>query len=152
MFMTPFFAFLHHLAALPWSQRWPSSWSSCATRRLSANARKLLRVDMIFGIAAGVVLLVGLGRVFHFEKGATYYLHSWTFLAKFTLFVIVGLVSIVPTIEFFSWRRAVGRGELPDVSAQKLRSLRTIIHLELVGIVLIILCAALMAKGVGSML
>jgi putative membrane protein len=152
MFMAPFFAFLHHLAAFALVAALAIELVLVRDTLTLANARKLMRADMIYGIAAGVVLLVGLGRLFHLEKGATYYLHSWTFLAKFTLFVIVGLVSIVPTIEFFSWRRAVGRGELPDVSAQKLRSLRTIIHLELVGIVLIILCAALMAKGVGSML
>jgi putative membrane protein len=37
------------------------------------NARKVLLADMIYGISAGVLLVVGLGRVFHFEKGASYY-------------------------------------------------------------------------------
>jgi uncharacterized membrane protein len=40
----------------------------------------------------------------------------------------------------------------PHVAAPKLRSLRTIIHLELLGVVLIILMAAMMAKGVELML
>ena len=35
---------------------------------------------------------------------------------------------------------------------RKMRSLRSIIHLELAGVVLILLMAALMAKGVGLML
>ena len=150
--MASFFAFLHHLAAFTLVAALAVELVMVRDALTLASARKLLRVDSIFGVSAGVLLVVGLGRVFHFEKGATYYLHSWAFIAKFALFVIVGLLSIVPTVEFLSWRRAVAEGKVPDVGAQKLRTLRTVIHLELVGIVLIVLCAALMAKGVGSML
>ena len=102
--------------------------------------------------SAGVLLVVGLLRVFYFEKGATYYFHTWTFIAKLALFVIIGLVSIVPTLEFLAWRKAVKQGQAPSVSPERVRSLRSIIHWELVGIVLIILMAALMAKGVGLLL
>jgi uncharacterized membrane protein len=35
------------------------------------------------------------------------------------------------------------------VSERKIRTLRSLVHWELVGVVLIILCAALMAKGIG---
>jgi putative membrane protein len=117
-----------------------------------SSARKLQVVDTVYGLAAVVLLVVGLGRVFHFEKGATYYFHTWTFIAKLSLFVLVGLISIVPTLAFRSWRKAVRQGQAPDVSARQLQRLRSIIHLELIGVVLIILCAALMAKGIGLML
>jgi putative membrane protein len=46
----------------------------------------------------------------------------------------------------------VKSGQVPAVSAEKLKSIRSIIHYEMAGVVLIILCAALMAKGVGLML
>jgi len=42
-------------------------------------------------------------------------------------------------------------GSLPVVDGDKLRWLRSIIHLELAGVVLILLMAALMAKGIGMM-
>ena len=99
-----------------------------------------------------MLLIVGLGRVFHFEKGATYYFHTWTFIAKLSLFVLVGLLSVVPTLAFRSWRGAVQQGQAPQVTTQQLQRLRAIVHLELIGVVLIILCAALMAKGIGLML
>jgi putative membrane protein len=35
------------------------------------------------------------------------------------------------------------------VSPHKLRTIRRIIHWELAGVVLLVLCAALMARGVG---
>ena len=39
------------------------------------------------------------------------------------------------------------RGELPVVNAAKLKRVRMIVHIELAAIVLILLCAAIMAKG-----
>jgi len=66
--------------------------------------------------------------------------------------VIVALISIVPTVEFLRWRPALKAGQIPAVSAEKIGFIRAIIHYELIGVVLILLCAALMAKGIGLML
>ncbi len=147
--MAPFFAFLHHIAAFVLFAALVVEFVLVKDALTLGSARKILMADLVFGISAGVLLVVGLGRVFHFEKGATYYFHTWTFIAKLSLFVIVGLLSIVPTREFLSWRGAVKQGQVPQVSPTKMRSVRSIIHVELAGIVLIILMAALMAKGVG---
>ena len=38
---------------------------------------------------------------------------------------------------------------MPTVSEGKMKAIRSIIHYEMVGVVLIILFAALMAKGIG---
>jgi putative membrane protein len=113
------------------------------------SARRLQLTDMIFGMSSGVVLLVGLLRVFYFEKGASYYFHSWPFLAKLLLFLGVGLLSIPPTREFMSWRRILKQGQVPALSDARRRQLLRLMHIELAGIVLILACAALMARGVG---
>ena len=145
-------AFLHHLAAFTLVAVLAVQFVLLRDEVTVGSARKLQVVDAIYGVAAVVLLIIGLGRVFHFEKGATYYFHTWTFIAKLSLFVLVGLLSILPTLAFRSWRGAVQQGQAPQVTAQELRRLRSIVHLELIGVVLIILCAALMAKGVGLML
>lgn len=150
--MAPLFAFLHHLAAFTLFAALVVELILIRDELTAARAQKILLADMILGGSAGVLLVVGLLRVIYFEKGAYYYFHTWTFIAKLTLFVIVALLSIVPTIEFLSWRAAVRQGEPPQLAAARLRSLRTIIHLELLGVVIIILMAAMMAKGVGLML
>lgn len=116
----------------------------------TATARRVLVADLVAGIAAGMVFVVGLLRVFYFEKGAAYYGHNAAFIAKMTLFAIVFLLSIAPTLEFLSWRKALKAGEAPAVSQEKIRRVRVLIHSELTGVVLIILCAALMARGVGT--
>jgi putative membrane protein len=85
--------------------------------------------------------------VFLFEKGADYYLHSSAFIAKFSIFIVIGLLSIIPTIEFLSWRGALEASQVPTISAKKLRLITAVIHGELLSIVLILLCAAIMARG-----
>ncbi len=101
----------------------------------------------MLGIAAGALLVVGLLRVIFFEKGASYYFHSYAFLTKFALFIVVGLLSIIPTVEFLSWRGALQAGQVPTVGAKKMRLVTAIIHGELAAIVIILLCAAIMARG-----
>jgi putative membrane protein len=150
--MASLFAFLHHIAAFTLFAALVVELILIREVLTVGTARRLQIADMAFGIAAGVILVVGLLRVFYLEKGATYYFHTWTFIAKLALFVIIGLVSIIPTLEFLSWRKAVKQGQTPSVSPDKVRTLRAIIHWELVGIVVIILMAALMAKGVGLLL
>ena len=149
--MAALFAFLHHLAAFTLVASLAVEMVVIGGELTLEAARKLRLADLAYGISAGFLLIVGLARVFHFEKGATYYFHTWTFIAKLALFVTIGLVSIIPTVEFQSWRRSVALGKPPAVSATKVRMLRSIIHLELAGVVLILLFAAMMAKGVGLM-
>jgi putative membrane protein len=145
--MTTLFAFLHHVAAFTLVGALAVEFVLLRGELTLATARKLPIVDMILGIAAGVLFVVGLARVFWFEKGAAYYFASHAFRTKLSLFVIIGLLSIIPTVEFLSWRKAVKQGQMPDVAARKLRTVRMVIHAELAAVVVILLCAAIMARG-----
>ena len=145
--MTTLFAFLHHVAAFTLVGALAAEFVLIRGELTLATARKLPIVDMVLGIAAGVLLVVGLSRVFWFEKGAAYYFHSHAFLTKLSLFIVIGLLSIIPTVEFLSWRKAVQQGQVPEVAAHKLRTVRMIIHAELAAVVIILLCAAIMARG-----
>ena len=145
--MTVLFAFLHHLAAFTLVAAVAIEFVLLRGELTLWAARRLQATDAILGIAATVLLAVGLARVFWFEKGAAYYFHNHAFLTKFALFIVVGLLSIVPTLEFLSWRKATKAGQAPVVPAPKLRRVRMILHIELAVIVLILLCAAIMAKG-----
>jgi len=147
--MAAFFAFLHHVSAFMVFAALMLELVLIRSTLTVESARKILLADMIYGISAGVLLLVGLVRVFHLEKGAYYYFHTWTFHTKLTLFIIVGLISIIPTREFLRWREAVRAGQVPVVAPGKLKSVGMIVHIELTAIVVILLMAALMAKGIG---
>jgi len=143
------FAFLHHVAAFAVAAALAVEFALLKGELNVTAARRLLLTDMVYGASAGLVLAAGLLRVVYFEKGAAYYFHSVPFLAKIALFIAIGLLSIVPTVEFLSWRAALKEGSAPAVAPSKLRALRTILHAELAGIVLILLCASLMARGIG---
>jgi putative membrane protein len=145
--MSTLFAFLHHLCAFTLVSAVAIEFVLVRQELTLASARRLQVTDIVLGIAAGALLVVGLLRVFFFEKGADYYLHSHAFHAKLGLFIVIGLLSIIPTVEFLSWRGALKAGQVPVISAKKLRQVTIVIHSELAAIVIILLCAAIMARG-----
>ena len=145
--MPTLFAFLHHLCAFTLVPAVAIEFALIRGELTVSAARRLQVTDIVLGIAAGALLVVGLLRVFYFEKGASYYFHSHAFLAKLSLFIVVGLLSIIPTMEFLSWRGALKTGQVPVIAAKKLRPVTAIIHGELLVIAIILLCAAIMARG-----
>ena len=147
--MSSLFAFLHHLAAFALVGALAVEWVLIRGELDARSGLRILIADAIYGASAGTVVVVGLLRVFFFEKGAAYYFHSIPFLLKLTLVVIAGLISIYPTIEFLSWRKSLNQGRAPVIEERTRRRLRQIIHAELAIVVAILLCAALMARSVG---
>jgi putative membrane protein len=112
------------------------------------SGRSVLRMDIVYGIAALVLLVVGFVRVFYTEKGSAYYFDSGAFLLKLALFVVVGLLSIYPTIQFMRWRKALREGRVPDFDAGTRRRVRMLIHIELTLLFIIMLMAVMMARGI----
>jgi putative membrane protein len=145
--MSTLFAFLHHLCAFTLVSAIAIEFALIRGELTLSSARRLQVTDLVLGIAAGALLIIGLLRVFFFEKGADYYFHSHAFLTKLSLFVVVGLLSIIPTMEFLSWRGALKAGQVPSIDAKRLRRVTAVIHAELFAIVIILLCAAIMARG-----
>ena len=145
--MSTLFAFLHHLCAFTLVSAVAIEFALIRGELTLSSARRLQITDMVLGIAAGLLLMVGLARVFLFEKGSEYYFHSHAFMAKLSIFIVIGLLSIIPTVEFLSWRDALEGGQVPAIGAKKLRLVTAVIHGELFAIVIILLCAAIMARG-----
>jgi putative membrane protein len=146
------FAFLHHLAAFTLVGALAIEFILIGQMTSEQGvtvpvARRLVITDAVLGAAATVLFIVGLCRVFFFEKGAEYYFHSHAFMAKFSIFIAVGLLSIIPTREFLSWRKALNAGQAPAVKPEKLRLIKKLLHGELMAVVLILLFAAIMARG-----
>jgi putative membrane protein len=110
---------------------------------------RLVTVDRIYGIAAGVVFATGLVRIYFGTKGASWYWGNWLLHVKLTLFVLVGLISIVPTLRFARWRKALRvDGTLP--SADQVRAARKLVMLQAHIIPFIPLAAVFMARGFGG--
>lgn len=71
------------------------------------------------------------------------------FHAKLGLFILVGLLSILPTLVFIKWRSTVKAGQVPAPSARQVLLVTWSIRLELLLLLVIPLLAALMARGYG---
>ena len=109
--MATLFAFMHHLFAFTLVSAVAIEFVLTRQEITRANAIRLLVTDAVLGASATALLIVGLLRVFYFEKGAAYYFSSHAFLTKLSVFILVALMSAVPTIEFLSWRKAVRAGQ-----------------------------------------
>jgi putative membrane protein len=140
--MSAFMAFLHHVAAFALVAALAVEFVVIRDELSPRTARRLARADLVVGVSAGLLLVVGVLRVIYFEKGAAFYLYNSAFIAKMAVFVLVALLSIYPTLKFLAWRKGIDPTAVPKI--------RRILHLELMGVVLILLCAALMARGIGS--
>ena len=113
------------------------------------RARSLIITDIAYGICAGVVLFSGLARVLWYGKGLDYYLGNSLFHAKVGLFILLGLISVLPTFVFLNWRNSLKAGEVPQISARQGRLVILVIRLELLLLLVIPLLAVLMANGYG---
>jgi len=113
------------------------------------RARSLIRVDIAYGLSAGLVLASGIARLLWYGKGPAYYLHNSLFHAKFGLFILIALLSILPTVVFLNWRNDLRAGQVPQLSARLGTLVIMCIRLELLLLLILPLLAALMARGFG---
>jgi putative membrane protein len=141
-------AFIHHAAAFLVVAALMVELVVLKSELTATSARSVLRMDTVYGIAALVLLVAGFVRVFHTEKGSAYYFDSGAFLLKLALFIVVGLLSIYPTLKFLGWRKPLREGRVPDFDPATRRRVRMLIHIELTLLFVIMLMAIMMARGI----
>jgi putative membrane protein len=108
----------------------------------SAEVIRLSRLDLWYGGLASLILIVGFSRALFAAKGWEYYLHNGFFWAKIGTFVVIGLLSAVPTMAFIRWRRA---GTVP--SAAETAGVLKVLWAEVVLFGVVLSFAASMARG-----
>ena len=114
------------------------------------TAKLLQKADGLYGLFAILVVTTGLIRVFYLEKGSDYYFSNYIFLVKFGLFIVIGILSIWPTVYFMKWRKLLNSGAQEiETEHSKYKFIRRFIHIELSFLALLPLLAALMARGYG---
>jgi len=112
-------------------------------KRVELN--RIARIDAVYGLAAltllGAGLTLWLGSI---GKPAEFYTKNWIFHTKITLFMIVGLLSIYPTIFFIKNRKGN-----PEETVKIPKAIFWMLRIELLLIFVIPILAGLMAKGIG---
>jgi putative membrane protein len=113
---------------------------------LDARGLPLLgRIDGVYGMAAGLLVLIGICRVIFGLKGWEFYVQNPAFWLKMAAFAAVGLLSIPPTLRIIRWRRAAS-GSVPET---EIVALRFWLKAEAGFFALILVFAAAMARGFG---
>ena len=143
------FAFFHHLCAFTLTACLVYEFIAYRKELTIPEARSIRHVDLAYGISAGLLLVFGLLRVFFFEKGVNFYVHSPFFWVKMVAFAMVGILSIGPTIRYIRWNKTLQENIKPEISEDIYNRTRILLWLEMVGIVVILLAAPMMARGVG---
>jgi len=142
-------AFLHHIFAFTLTACLAYEFVAYRQNMTIEEVRCIQRVDLVYGISAGLILIVGLLRVFFYEKGVSFYAQSPFFWVKMMTFAIVGLLSIDPTIRYLRWNRLLKENQPPVTSDAEFKRARLLLTLEVIGLAVILFSAAMMARGIG---
>ena len=104
--------------------------------------RRLALYDRVYMFSALAVLATGLLRLTLGAKGAAFYMSNPWFHAKITLFIVIGLCSIPPTLSFLRWQKQARQqpGFVP--SEPEIRRARRWVMIESHLFILLPLCGA----------
>lgn len=66
--------------------------------------------DIVYGIAALLVLLSGILRVLHYGQGSSFYTENPLFWWKVGVYLSVGALSLYPTVTYILWALPLRKG------------------------------------------
>jgi putative membrane protein len=148
--MTIAVAYLHFIGIMVLMGSLISEHLMLKPKMTADQIRTLAITDLIYGLSAIIVLGTGLLRWFLFGKGSEFYLSNPIFHTKLTLFVILGVLSIFPTLKILKWRKQVNSGQETDVNEHSVKKLLMLVRIELLIVVVIPLLAVMIARGVAT--
>lgn len=143
-------AFLHFVCAFGIVGVLAFEWLTFSRSPTLQDARRLAAADRWYGLFAGALLVVGGIRAASFEKGWAYYAGNGVFHLKLTLFLVMGLLSIYPTIRFIRWRPDLQAGRAPQMSESQYRLVARCLAAQMLLLLVLLLAASLMAHGIGA--
>jgi len=147
--MEPFVAYFHYLGAIGMGCVLSSELFLFKQNMTYQEARRLQKVDLAYlGV---VVLLLGTGfsRVFWYAKGQHYYFSNWLFTVKMIVFIIIGLLSIPPTVFYLKWKTDIQKKKPIQVQSSDYKKIRGLILAQLFLLPWLPLFAVFMARGFG---
>jgi len=104
--------------------------------------------DSAWGVAALLWVTTGLWRLLAgTEKPTQYYLGNHAFWTKMALFLVILALEIRPMITLIRWRIVLAKGGVPDLTPAP--RLARISYVQAVLVVLMVLAATAMARGLG---
>ena len=140
-------AYLHFGAIFTLIWFLAKEWTLLRAGAASVDVERLASADAGFGMSAGIVLVTGALRAVYGIKGWAFYAHNPAFHVKIGLFVLVGLISIAPTLMFLRWRKARRQDASFRVSEAEWKRAHLWLMFELHLVALIPLAAVILSRG-----
>lgn len=142
-------AILHHLAVFTLVGILAAEFALLRPGLSGPRLNQLARIDGAYGGVAGLVIVAGFMRVFFGASGPEYYLTNWVFWCKIGAFVLVGLLSIRPTLTILGWNRQAKSN--PDFVPPntEIAASRPFLYGQIALLAFIPMFAAAMARGYG---
>ncbi|MBX3702376.1 MAG: DUF2214 family protein [Steroidobacteraceae bacterium] len=143
------FAWLHLLAAGIAAGLLMAEYWLCRRMPDRTQVRLLGIVDTGYFLALITSLATGLAKLLHYGQDPAYYHANRLFWLKITVFVAMGLVASLPSLQYLRWNREARSAPAFAPLTRELERVRAAIALGL-GLWLVIpLLAVLVARGYG---
>lgn len=139
-------AILHHLLVFALVALLMAETALLRPAATAADLDRIARLDAGYGATAGLVLIVGLLRVFEGPRGWAFYEANPFFWGKMACFAAMALLSIPPTLRFIAWRRARRTDPGFRPAEAELAATRTLLRAQSLVLVVLLACAAAMAR------
>jgi putative membrane protein len=143
-------AYLHFLAIVLTAAFLAAEIIVCRKKVPADSITLLGRLDLFYFASAMSALMTGLARLIYGAKGVAFYLGNPFFYVKIGLFLAIGLLSILPTLQFIRWGRAVREDAAWRPQQEAVLRARRFILIEIALLLMIPLFAVLMARGVAA--
>ena len=125
-----------------------------ALRRFPAPGAlgRAFAADTMWGFAAGLWISTGLWRLLAgTDKATGYYMQNHVFFGKMGLLLVILALEVGPMVTLIRWRAALRKGAAEDAVASPAtaRRIATVSHVQAAIVVLMVLAAVSMARGLG---
>lgn len=142
-------AIAHHLVVFLLVAIFAAEFALLRPGLTGSRVGQLARIDAAYGGVATLVIVVGVLRVIFGASGWEYYVANYAFWAKMAAFLVMGLLTIQPTLAIRRWDKA-GRDDAGyAIPTAEIAASRRYVHLQAAVLVLIPVFAAAMARGYG---
>ena len=140
----------HHLAVFSLVGLFAAEFAMLRPGLAGSRIGQLARIDAAYGAMAGLVIVIGIVRVIFGAAGWQYYVANQMFWAKMAAFLVMGLLTIPPTMAMRRWANAAKTESGYQPPASEIAANRRYVHLQAAILLFIPIFAAAMARGYGS--
>lgn len=149
MFADYWLSVLHFVLAFLLVAILTAQWALIRPGMSALSLQLAAKLDRSYGLAAMLLLVIGITRVFLGAKAASFYLSNPLFWGKIVLFGLVALLSIPTTIQLIRWSRQSRTQASYAPPEDEVRRIQRWLRWEAVALALIPFFAAAMARGFG---